>query len=72
MIAGLLILVIESRAGITPRMAGQSIKIEFDPRVLNNFQRAADTLGSGKVKTVLHYSLDQAGKKLSTQFAKSW
>jgi hypothetical protein len=51
-------------------MAGQSLKITFDPRGLNNFERALATLGSQKLNTILHYALDQVGKKLSTQVRK--
>jgi hypothetical protein len=51
-------------------MAGQSITIQWDPRGLNIFERALKQLGPGKLNTVLHYALDQVGKKLSTQVRK--
>lgn len=51
-------------------MAGQSITIQWDPRGLDIFERALQQLGPGKVNTILHYALDQVGKKLSTQVRK--
>jgi hypothetical protein len=51
-------------------MAGTAIKITFDPRGLDVFNRALDTLGTEKLNRVLHYSLDQVGKRLSTQVRK--
>jgi hypothetical protein len=51
-------------------LAGQSIKIVFDPRGLDNFERALTQLGQHRLNTVLHYALDQVGKKLSTQVRK--
>jgi hypothetical protein len=51
-------------------MAGTAIKITFDPRGLDIFDRALKTLGTKKVDQILHYSLDQVGKRLSTQVRK--
>jgi len=46
------------------------IKITFDPRGLDAFKCATEVLGTEKLNRALHYSLDQVGRKLSTQVRK--
>jgi hypothetical protein len=51
-------------------MSGPTIIIKYDPRGVDIFERAMQTLGGPKVNTILHQALDQVGARLSTQVRK--
>ena len=46
------------------------IVVISDVRSLNSFQQALDVLGYVKVRTIMHYALDQAGHKAAGEIKK--
>jgi hypothetical protein len=47
------------------------IVVKWDPRGLDAFKRATDTLGTPKVRQILHYALDQVGNKAATEVKRA-
>ncbi len=47
------------------------IVVTFDPTGLDAFKRATDTLGTPKVRQILHFALDQVGNKAATEVKRA-